>query len=239
MRLKDFAKSGQQVSSTLLQGFDLLLLLISIAFERGQDSFHLDEEFDAFCTKEVAAWREIGEQRTRNELVRPSGNFDSSIGHHLRCPSFSTKQAEQQETADNSKLSIGLVMQQDGFNHPGMLIYDHLARHEAKSEGLQRYPQKILQCLEDFLHKFRDCIKATVEIIYGCSVKQRVLRTLKLEEFRLWGEHRDISSFLEWTHDDAETRRVCRIIIFVNHPSYLRGTVRRKTLRSYKITRCL
>lgn len=65
-----------------------------------------------------------------------------------------------------------------------------------------------------------------------------MLRTLKLEEFRLWGEHRDISLFLEWTHGDTETRRVCRIIIFVNHPSYFTrntATKEAKKLQDHKM----
>ena len=138
MILKDFTNSEKLVSPTLAQISHMspLLIISMAAFQRGRNALSLDAEFDAFCTREVAEWQEIGEQRSRHELIRPSGNFSSPVAHHLHCPSFSTDQVTQQETADTTNLSIELVMQQDGFNHPRMLIFDQLARRKAKSEGL-------------------------------------------------------------------------------------------------------
>ena len=121
-----------------------LLTISMAAFQRGRNAFNLDAEFDAFCTKEIAAWQEIGEQLSKHELIRLSDHFSSPFSHHLHCPSFSTDHVTQQETADTANLSIELLMQLDGFNHPRMLIFDQLACCEAKSEGLLRYPEKIL-----------------------------------------------------------------------------------------------
>jgi hypothetical protein len=99
------------------------------------------------------------------ELVRPSGELDSPIAHHLHNPSFNTNYLNGIETADETNACIYLVMR-NGFEKGKTLIFDHLARREKSEEvdGINVYPPEILKCHEDLVEDVRTHILATVEV---------------------------------------------------------------------------
>jgi hypothetical protein len=144
------------------------------------------------------------------------------VAHHLHCPSSPSKQVGKPQTADLTYQRIEWVTQQPGFNVPEMLIFDHLARREVYT-GFSHYPRNILEHHEAFLYGFRDATESAVEVVYGLKVKNRMLKTMNLQELQLWGEHQQVSLFLEWTSKDLNIRKISRIIVFVHHPEYFLG----------------
>jgi hypothetical protein len=65
--------------------------------------------------------------RDGRELVRPSGELDSPIAHHLHNPSFYTNDFHGIETVDPTNACIDLVMR-NGFEKDRTLIFGQLSR---------------------------------------------------------------------------------------------------------------
>jgi hypothetical protein len=125
--------------------------------------------------------------------VRPSGELDSPIAHHLHNPSFNTNYLNGIETADETNACIYLVMK-NGFEKGKTLIFDHLARREKSEDvdGINAYPSGILKCHEDFMEDVRTHMLATVEIVWGAPVRTRMMKVYRekgnpLEPLQLWG----------------------------------------------------
>lgn len=106
-----------------------------------------------------------------HHLVRPSGQLQSPIAHHLHNPSFNTNNVAGIETADETSACIWLVMQ-NGFKRNKTLIFDHLARRENSEvvDGIRDYPPEILKCHENYVEELRSNMSATVEVLWGASV---------------------------------------------------------------------
>jgi hypothetical protein len=98
--------------------------------------------------------------------VRPLGELDSPIAHHLHNPSFNTNYLNGIETADETNACIYLVMQ-NGFEKGKILIFDHLARREKSKEvdGINAYPLEILKCHKDLVEDVQTHMLATVEVV--------------------------------------------------------------------------
>ena len=101
--------------------------------------------------------------RRADELVRPSGELDSSIAHHLHNPTLDTNYLHGIETADNTNACIRLAMQ-NGFTKGKILIFTHLARREKSEEadGIKDYPESILRCHEEYVTELRTNMSATL-----------------------------------------------------------------------------
>jgi hypothetical protein len=84
------------------------------------------------------------------------------------------------------------------------LIFDHISRREIV-DGLEIYPQNILNCHETWLSKIRSNMAAEVEIIYCKKVRERMLQIYDLEPLPLWGEYEGIVLYLEWIQNDTIT----------------------------------
>lgn len=106
-------------------------------------------------------------------------------------------------------------MAQSGYNATNSLIFDHLARRDI-IDGLKEYPKEAIQCHEEFIRGVRRKMKAAIEIVYGQSVQKRLLQTISLEPFPLWGKYEGIPLFLEW--DCMDSGRLIRFITFAYHP---------------------
>jgi hypothetical protein len=122
------------------------------------------------------------------------------------------------ETNPRIAITIG-----NAFEKGNSLIFDHLLRRDEKSEGLQMYPEDIVQCHEAFIQKVQESMEAKVEVVYGTPVKERMLQkqAYKLDLLPLWGEYEDIYIALdrESNYSNAQQgHRYRRIIVFVTHP---------------------
>ena len=81
------------------------------------------------------------------------------------------------------------------------LIYDHLHRRSKKSEGLENYPENVVECHEQFTQKIMESLHAKVEVVYGRQVQARVLHSgLKITAIPLWGGFANI--ILYFVHED-------------------------------------
>jgi hypothetical protein len=168
-----------------------------------QAAFNVSQEFARFQEIESLLWSPL---RRKDELVPPSGDFNWPIAHHLHNPSFVTQYPHNGETADPTTPCIALIMA-NTFLNGKTLIFDHLARREI-TDGLVDYPAHILACHEDWLLKIRKSIEAKVEILYGRAIQQRMLKIYNLERLCLWGNHSDITIYLEWASDDLGAHAV-------------------------------
>lgn len=95
---------------------------------------------------------------------------------------------------------------QNGFEKNKTLIFDHFARREDSEavDGIRDYPPEILECYEKYVEERRGNMSATVEVIWGAPVRERMKtiyreRGCPLEELRLWGSYEQSSLFLEWS----------------------------------------
>ena len=55
-------------------------------------------------------------------------------------------------------------------------MYDQILRRDEKSEGLQKYPEEVIQCHEAFVQSVRESSEAKVVIFHGVLVKERIFR---------------------------------------------------------------
>ena len=135
--------------------------------------------------------------RPADKLVRPSGELDSSIAHHLHNPIFNTSYLHGTETADDTNACIWLVMQ-NGFTKDKTLLSDHLARRKNSEEvdGIKDYSENILGCHEEYVNEVRTNMSATVEVVWGAPVRNKMIKVYKpkkneLQPFQLWGVCRE------------------------------------------------
>jgi hypothetical protein len=176
--------------------------------------FDIRTEFARFQKKESILWNP---PRPQEELVPPSGELDWPIAHHLHNPSFITQTPHTGETADPTSPCIALIMA-NTFVRGKTLIYDHIARREIV-DGLLDYPEQILRCHEAWLSALRDNMLAKVEIVYGRVAQKRMLEICDFEQLTLWGEHREVTVYLEWIScDDQISRTLIRFLVFAMHP---------------------
>lgn len=81
------------------------------------------------------------------------------------------------------------------------LIYDHLNRWSRKSEGLENYPENVVEYYEQFTQKIMESSHAKVEVVYGRQVQARVLHSgPKITAILLWGSFANI--VLYFVHED-------------------------------------
>ena len=178
-------------------------------------------EFEIFMEKENQAW-EIS-RRTPERLsclVSPSGSLDSIIAHHLHQPSFTTDTQSGGDTADYSNGCIAMVMG-NAFRQGESLLFDHLHRRSAKSEGLEQYPQCVISAHEEFTRQLMASSAAKVEIIYGRIVQRRILQTMTCYILPLWGRFSKILLVLvhESNFNNAEKAFMYRrVMLFATHP---------------------
>ena len=62
------------------------------------------------------------------------------------------------------------------FQQNQTLIYDQVLRREWNSEGLQRYPEDIIQRHETFVQSVRESSEAKIEIVHGALVRERIFQ---------------------------------------------------------------
>jgi len=129
-----------------------------------------------------------------SSLLHPSGSLEATIAHRLHQPSFTTSLCTGTETADKSNGCIAMVMG-NAYRENETLIYDHLHRRSKKSEGLENYPENVVECHEQFTQKIMESSHAKVEVVYGRQVQARVLHSgLKTTAIPLWGSFANIFS---------------------------------------------
>jgi hypothetical protein len=109
----------------------------------------------------------------------------------------------------------------NGFQEGKTLLFDHLHRQSAKSEGLKTYPETVINTHEDFTHQIMGSSAAKVEIVYGRHVQKRILKIMKCSLLPLWDRFKGI--FLALVHEcnfhnaDKEFR-FRKVILFATHP---------------------
>lgn len=181
--------------------------------------WHYRERFPDALDKVVACWRELGVERRPEFALPPDGDQQAAIACHLHNPSFSVKDPYSNRTGDVTNCSIAQIMLVGYKPGESCPLYDHLFRREA-SDGFKRYPQQILEIHETFTTTLRAEMNAVIDVCWGCAVKNRMLRTLKLEPLQLWGKFDQVQIFLEWKHDPGEIpndKQLVRFVVFVAH----------------------
>ncbi|PSN62689.1 hypothetical protein BS50DRAFT_591954 [Corynespora cassiicola Philippines] len=184
---------------------------------------NISTRFSEFQNEERLAWQISGcEPELGSTLVCPSGSLDSAIAHHLHQPSFSTRFRSTGHTADSSNGCISMVMG-GAYRKNHTLIYDHLHRRSARSEGLEEYPSAVLRAHETFTFDIMKSSAAKVEIVYGLHVQKRLLdpKRLKTTILPLWGAFAGI--FLVLVHEsnfaNAEDDHLYRkVLLLATHP---------------------
>lgn len=176
---------------------------------------------------ELKSWEDSNEspQNDASSLVKPSGSLDSPVAYHLHQASYSTDYIENGETADWTNGCLAMVMG-NGFVEGVSFVFDHLHRRHASSEGLQDYPDEVIDCHERFTQSLRDSMRAKVEIVYGAVIQSRMLSKGNHEytALPLWGELQGILLVLshESNYNNADERYKFRCaILFACHPQRL------------------
>ena len=109
------------------------------------------------------------------------------------------------------------------FRKIKLLIYDQILRRDEKSDGLQKYPEDIIQCHETFVRSVREFSEAKVEIVHAILVRERIFQqqSFNFDVLPLWGDFKGVSIVLdhESNYKNAEREnQYRRIIVFVAHP---------------------
>lgn len=146
-------------------------------------------------------------------MIPPDGPLDAPLSCHLHNPNFNVFDPYSSYGADDSNLSMRQIMSA-GFTPDKVLIYDHTFRRDPM-DGLEAYPPDVLEIHEGFTSELRNHMAAVVDIVWGAKVRDRMRKTHRLEELRLWGRYKGVSIFLEWELDGHILRR---FVIFVCHP---------------------
>ena len=144
------------------------------------------------------------------------------MAHRANQPSNTTLRLFNGEVADETNPCIAMIMG-NAFQKNQTLIYDQILRRDEKSEGLQKYPQDIIQSHETFVQSVRESSEAKVEIVHGALVRERIFQqqSSNFDILPLWGEFKGVSIVLDHESnyknaDRGNTYR--RIIVFVAHP---------------------
>ena len=88
-------------------------------------------------------------------LVRPSGLLESPLAHRLNQPSFTTNHPKDSKMADVSNGCIAMVIS-IAYVPGKMLLFDHIHRRDARSEGIEQYNPQLLNCHEEYTDKPED-----------------------------------------------------------------------------------
>lgn len=109
----------------------------------------------------------------------------------------------------------------NGFREGKTLLFDHLHRQSAKSEGLRTYPETVINTHEDFTRQIMGSSAAKVEIVYGRHVQKRILKIMKCSLLPLWDRFKGIFLVLVHEcnfHNADQEFRFRKVIIFATHP---------------------
>ena len=101
------------------------------------------------------------------------------------------------------------------------LIFDHLHRCSAKSEGLDQYPQAVTKAHEDFTHQIMASSAAKVETVYGRAVQKRILQMMQCCLLPLWDHFSGVLLVLVYEsnfHNAEKGIKFRKAILFVTHP---------------------
>lgn len=150
----------------------------------------LDESFLEFQTRESEIWQSLFQEPPSPELVKPSGSLTSPLAYRLNQPSFTTECRENAETADPTNGCLSMIM--GNAYTPNTLIFDHIHRRDAESEGITQYPQALRNIHEKYTADIAQSMQAKVEIFYGQKVQERFLQTQDVEILPLWGDYKDV-----------------------------------------------
>lgn len=66
------------------------------------------------------------------------------------------------------------------------LVFDHVHRRDARSEGIENYSERLLSSHESYTSNIAQSMEAKVEIIYGEKLREGMLQTQKFEILPLW-----------------------------------------------------
>ena len=114
------------------------------------------------------------------------------------------------------------MIMENAYRENETLIYDHLHRRSKKSEGLENYPENVVECHEQFIQKIMESSHARIEAVYGRQVQVRVLHSgPKITAIPLWGSFANI--VLYFVHEDnfgnKQPGHCFRIVLlFATHP---------------------
>lgn len=227
-QILDLLPHLQKIDNRDLRSMFLWSLLRKFAYESFvkalTNRIDLSSGFESFKTKEEQAWKDSGDTpEKRSCLVPPSGSLDSVIAHHLHQPSFTTRSWNSGDTADQSNGCIAMVMG-NGFQEGETLLFDHLHRRSVKSEGLDQYPQAVINAHEEFTYQIMASSAAKVEVVYGRTVQKRILQTMKCCILPLWDRFSGVLLVLlyESNFNNAEEEFMFRkIIFFATHPQHM------------------
>ena len=161
----------------------------------------------------MACWETHGLKRDPRFLIPPDGPMDAPLSCHLHNPNFNVSDPYSPCGADSTSLSIHQIMSA-GFTPDKILLFDHTFRREPV-DGIAAYPPDVLAIHENFTSELRNHMAAVVDVVWGAVVRERMKKTLRLEELQLWGKYRDVSIFLEWEIYGDKLRR---FVVFVSHP---------------------
>jgi hypothetical protein len=179
-----------------------------------EHAFNLSEAFRKFQDLESTSWVH---PRRKDELVPPSGSLTWPIAHHLHNPSFQTLTPHSGETEDATSSCVWMILASN-FVQGETFIFDHLSRRESV-DGLQTYPQTILNHHETWLSTIRSNMAAKVEIIYGKKVCGRMSQIYDLEPLPLWGEYTRTVLYLEWQSlARMSEKSLVRLVVPAYHP---------------------
>ncbi|KAH8693136.1 hypothetical protein BGW36DRAFT_34911 [Talaromyces proteolyticus] len=143
----------------------------------------------------------IQEYRLNVKVIksRLRGHLDSPITHHLHQPSFTTNApGDKHSTADTSNGCIAMVMG-NRFQERNTLLFDHLHRQSARSNGPKPFPEPIKIIHEELTHLMMASSAAKFETVYGLHVQKRILQLLKCSLLPLWGRCKGV--FLALDHE--------------------------------------
>ena len=205
-------------------------LIIAIALQK--PILNMDQAWESFKVIESQTWIASGTIPPSkpkdipsfvSALVKPSGALTSPVSHRLHQPSYSTSNTQNEETADPTSTCIAMVMG-TVFEKGKTLIYDQLHRRDQKSEGIQHYPQNVLDCHDEFTRRVTESSEAKVEVVYGTPVEQYLRRQFRgtSTTLPLWGPYDGISITL--VHEEAfrnqqQEFKFRKILLFARHPN--------------------
>ncbi|CAI7634816.1 unnamed protein product [Penicillium viridicatum] len=185
--------------------------------------WNIDEAFEHLQNNEATWWKARDVTRPREFLVRPSGQLNAPVACHLYNPTFSVDDPSCQKTEDLSNPSIAQLNKAGFSTTNNCLLFDHLARRDISRHCKDVYPEDLFHIHERFIFALRAAMKAKVEICWGANVRERMLKKLDLQPFRLWGDFAGLVLYLELAPDKTSLKR---FIIFVAHPQrfmYVKG----------------
>ncbi|KAF2664912.1 hypothetical protein BT63DRAFT_79303 [Microthyrium microscopicum] len=184
----------------------------------------LPQKFLELASREQRVWADSGSApEHKTHLVQPSGSLDALLAHHLHQPSLATSTPCSPVTADRTNVSISMVMG-NGFREGNTLIYDQIHRRSKDSDGLNNYPESVIQAHEDFTYQLMESSAAKVEIIYGRPVQKRIMKRLRMTIIPLWERFEGLFLFL--LHEGnfvnhSQDFMFRKVLVFAAHPQRL------------------